>query len=130
MRILVVDDDVDVTESLCDVLDCLGHEPRCCYTGEEALSMCQETDFHIVFMDVRMPGISGFEATRQLQERHPGLAVCVLTGNSLGGTQEELEALDLEGLIRKPVDPAQLLAVLQRVQRRCELGKSSAPEAE
>ena len=75
-RILVVDDDARVARSLIDVLSHHGHDLTLAGSGEEALAALAAASFDLVLLDVRMPGISGFETCARIRETYgPALPV-------------------------------------------------------
>lgn len=85
--------------------------------GAEAVRLAEETDPHVVLMDLVMPGVGGVEATRRIVERCPGAAVVVLT--SFSDQERILDALDAGaiGYLLKDVEPAQLLAGVRSAAR-------------
>jgi DNA-binding NarL/FixJ family response regulator len=85
--------------------------------GAEAVRLAEESDPHVVLMDLVMPGVGGVEATRQIVERCPGAAVVVLT--SFSDQERILDALDAGaiGYLLKDVEPAQLLAGVRSAAR-------------
>lgn len=85
--------------------------------GAEAVRLAEDTDPHVVLMDLVMPGVGGVEATRRIVERCPGAAVVVLT--SFSDQERILDALDAGaiGYLLKDVEPAQLLAGVRSAAR-------------
>jgi DNA-binding NarL/FixJ family response regulator len=80
VRVLVVDDTEHVRAVVADMLrldgfDVVGAAPD----GESALVMADETDPHVVVMDLKMPGIDGLETTRRLRTARPGQQVVLYT---------------------------------------------------
>ena len=81
-RILVVDDDARVAKTLVDVLSHHGHDLVRAETGEEALETLAASPFDLVLLDVRLPGMTGFETCARIRERFgPALPVLMLTGD-------------------------------------------------
>ena len=81
VSVLIVDDHDGVRAALRDWIaaSCAGvkvHEAR---NGEETLSLVERTAVDVVLMDIRLPGMSGLEATRRLRERLPGATVVAIT---------------------------------------------------
>jgi DNA-binding response OmpR family regulator len=82
LRILVVDDNQDAAESLMLLLQCSGHEVQVAHDGEQALLTAQSFLPELVFMDLGMPGLNGFEAARRVRREKWGQDVMLvaLTG--------------------------------------------------
>lgn len=83
-RVLVVDDHVDTVKSTVDVLRLAGYDVRGCYNGNEALEAIRDFDPDAVVMDIAMPGMTGWEATRTIREQLPGKRplLIAITGSS------------------------------------------------
>ena len=79
-RILVVDDDTDMAEGLCDVLDfnaCAASHVSSC---EAALERLRSEDVDVVVMDVNLPGLNGFDGVAELRKVRPELQILMMTG--------------------------------------------------
>ena len=70
MKILIVDDNADVADSLAILLQGEGHEVRTSYSGEDALIAAAEFGPRIVLLDIAMPGMSGREVAQGLRKNH------------------------------------------------------------
>ncbi len=80
VRVLVVDDTHHVRQVVADMLRLDGFDVvAIAENGEQALVLAAATDPHVVVMDLRMPGIDGLEATRQLRAARPGQQVVLYT---------------------------------------------------
>jgi CheY-like chemotaxis protein len=80
IRVLVVDDTEHVRVVVADMLRLDGFDVvGTADSGEQALALATTTDPHVVVMDLRMPGIDGLEATRQLRAARPGQQVVLYT---------------------------------------------------
>jgi CheY-like chemotaxis protein len=85
--VLVVDDEYAVRTAICQYLASLGHHPEAAASGVEALHLIEGTTFDAVFLDLRMPDMSGDEVFAALQRRAPELAA--RTVFVTGDTQNE-----------------------------------------
>lgn len=107
--ILVVDDDADVRDYACAVLEDAGYRIIDAPDGETALAhLRNEAEVDLLFTDVVMPGLNGFEVARRAQEEVPGLKVLFTSGY----------ATDLTAagrLLRKPYRPSQLAGEIAAV---------------
>jgi len=112
-RVLVVDDDRDVADSLAMLLRCLGEEARVTYSGEEALNILAEFRPHLVLLDIGMPGMDGYETARRIRELPEGrsLFLVALSGwradqaraTEAGFNWHFVKPVTLEALQQSPV---------------------------
>src|SRR5206468_1992776 len=79
LRILVVDDDLGVCQSLRDLLTQEGCEVLVATGGREAIARLENVSVDLVLSDVVMPDLDGYQVFQELQRRHPGLPVVLLT---------------------------------------------------
>ncbi|MDL5030474.1 ATP-binding protein [Pelomonas sp. APW6] len=132
LRILITDD-VDINrEILHDMLSGAGAHVMATDSGEQAVARVQAQGvaaYDLVLMDVQMPGMDGYEATRRLHEIDPALPVLALTAHAL--SEERQRSLDagMSGHICKPVDQESLLRTLAPYPRRTAPEASPAPVA-
>lgn len=102
-RILLVDDDAQIRDSLGSMLDHLGYLPLLATTGEEALSLLAEGPRpDLVILDMDMPGIGGAGTLPRLRTLHPGLPVVIATGRVHQGVLDLIQRFPRVGLLRKP----------------------------
>lgn len=113
-RVLVVEDDSDLREIVCEVLDNAGYEAKPAPGGQEALAMLNEPErADLILLDLTMRGMSGFELREHLA-RTPELRsipVIVMTASRAF----DLGALSLAGVLLKPLDVTQLLEAIAKV---------------
>jgi len=108
-RVLIVDDGPENRELLALVLADHGLWVEEAENGQEALDKLAEHAFDLVLMDMQMPGLDGFEATRQLRARGVKTPVMALTANAMKGYEDELLAIGCTACLTKPVDLDRLL---------------------
>ena len=80
-RVLVVDDDSFSREFLTEASRSLGLHTTACKSGEEALEHARQNSVDLIFTDLRMPGMSGIELVRKVNQEHPDLPVVVVTAH-------------------------------------------------
>jgi PAS domain S-box-containing protein len=129
--ILVVDDQPDTLTALEALLAPLGHEVVTARSGEEALRRLLDEDFGVIVMDVRMPGMDGFETVELIRNRprHEDTAIVFLTGADADSEQVtrgySAGAVDY---IVKPVDPevlrSKVAMLLALAEKTAELRES------
>src|SRR5689334_3022993 len=81
-ELLVVDDDVDTSEMLRDLLIERGYAVEVCRSAEAAIERIRHQDFDVVITDVRMDGASGLTLCEQVSEQYPDVLTIVMTGHS------------------------------------------------
>jgi len=115
-RILVVEDDKDSGESLRDLLVEMGFDVHLVHDGEAAVLAVPEVLPSIVLMDVGLPGIDGYEATRQIRQVDAGRLLLITALTGLGEIQDIEKAADagMDNFLTKPVSPKELLKGLER----------------
>lgn len=121
IHVLVVDDDPQMVQSLCDVLSIKGLQATGVSSGEAAVDAVRRLAFDAVLMDVRMPGISGIEAFRRIQELRPALPVFLMTAYTSGEALAEATRQGVRRVLSKPLDLQflfELLADLGNSDRR------------
>ena len=115
-RVLVVDDDSDLRETLCDVLEAAGHATRPARNGEEALRLLrEEPDIDIIVLDLMMPVMTGWEF-REQQLADPavaGIPVVVMTA----AADLVKSPIRAEQILSKPVTMKALLAAVATYAR-------------
>jgi PAS domain S-box-containing protein len=118
-RILVVDDNADAATMLGMLLEAKGHEVRVVLDGPAALRALAAERPHVVFLDLGMPGMSGYEVAQRVREdpAHVGITLVAVTGWGQAEDRRRTQAAGFHHHLTKPVDlPAleELLAVVWR----------------
>jgi DNA-binding NarL/FixJ family response regulator len=118
MRLLICDDHALFREGLELVLEQLGPEAQLTSVGdaESALARVREDDgFDLVLLDLRLPGMSGFEALDALRREHPDVPVVVLSASESAADVRAVLARGASGFIPKSARGSVLLEALRRV---------------
>lgn len=116
-RVLVVDDDAGVRDTVAANLELEGYDVVQAANGDEALAAAERAPFALVISDVRMPGIDGVDTFRGLRKIQPGVAVVLMTGFAL---EQRVEKGVLEGVyavLQKPFSMEHLLRLVERASR-------------
>jgi CheY-like chemotaxis protein len=118
-RVLVVDDEPIVADSLAIILSRMGFEATAAYSGDAALSQIQERPPAVLISDVYMPGMNGVELAMAVVQSFPACKVTLFSGHA---RTEELTAARAAGydfpLLAKPIHPEQ---IVQHIRARLEL---------
>jgi len=114
LRILVVDDNRDAADSLALVLGGSGHEARVAYSADEALRVARELSPQVAFLDIGMPGISGYELARMLRADadFTQLRLVALTGWGEDADRARSREAGFDLHVTKPIDQTQLERIL------------------
>jgi CheY-like chemotaxis protein len=121
-RLLVADDNQDAANSLAMLLRMQGHEVRVAYSGVAALEITRSYIPDVVFLDIGMPGMDGYEVARRLRQL-PGLESVVLAALTGWGQQEDRRRSAEAGFhhhLVKPVEPRTLAKLLAGLTGRRE----------
>jgi PAS domain S-box-containing protein len=103
-RVLVVDDGDENRELVTVVLEEIGLKVEGAENGQVAIDKALQQDFAVIFMDVQMPVMDGFTATRQLRLRGLKTPIIALTAHAMKGFEEEIMAVGFSGYLTKPID--------------------------
>jgi two-component system, cell cycle response regulator DivK len=111
-RILVVEDQEDNRQILRDLLTSADFEVIEAVDGEAGLAAAAAHRPDLILMDVGLPGIDGYEATRRLKADSAlrTIPIIAVTAHALSGAEDEARAAGCDGYIAKPISPRQLLA--------------------
>jgi DNA-binding NtrC family response regulator len=104
-QVLVIDDDAVVGRSFDRVLSDKGYEVDTALSGEEGLKDIENTEYDVVFTDIRMPGMDGIEVAERIKARCPWTPVVVITGYGTTENEAKASVLGVSGFIRKPLTP-------------------------
>jgi signal transduction histidine kinase/CheY-like chemotaxis protein/streptogramin lyase len=115
-RILVVDDKWTNRQLLIKLLNPLGFELREAQNGQEALAIWQEFEPHLIWMDMRMPVMDGFEATRRIKTTTKGQATAIiaLTASSFEEERAIVLSSGCDGFVRKPFREREIFEMMSK----------------
>jgi len=123
LKILVVDDNWVNQKIARRMLERLGYRADLAGNGMEALQCLERQPYDVVLMDVQMPEMDGFEATREILARWPvgeRPRIVALTAHALAGDNERCLAAGMDDYLSKPIDMHRLEALLEQVAPRAE----------
>ncbi len=116
-RVMVVDDYPDAREMYTEYLEYCGFEVVQAANGMEALQRAADTQPDIILMDLSLPVMDGWEATRRLKadKRTAAIPVVALTGHALAGISEGARKAGCDAFVTKPCLPEDLVKEIRRV---------------
>lgn len=118
LKALVADDNAINVFVLTAFLEHWGVELDVVGNGREAVEAVQRRPYDMILMDLRMPEMDGFEATRRIRTFFPRLPIFALSASTRIGPQHDLEAAGFTEFVGKPINPDILLAKIQLHTRR------------
>jgi PAS domain S-box-containing protein len=120
VSVLVVEDNFINQQIAVEFLTQAGLKPVLANNGQESLERLTEQSFDVVLMDVQMPVMDGYEATRHIraQAQFASLPVIAMTANAMAGDAQRCIDAGMNDHVSKPVDPDQLFAVLKKWVKR------------
>jgi CheY-like chemotaxis protein len=109
-KILVVDDDRESRNLLCEVLTAEGYAPHAVANGLAAREvLSRDVEYRIVIADLQMPGESGLELLRQLRQENSKHEIILMSSFMSGAEKKEAKALGAQALLDKPFQLTELL---------------------
>ena len=133
-RILVVDDDTAVQATIRLLQERAGHNVVTAGDGRKGIALFGTGDFDLLFLDIFMPGMDGFETMRLVHQRKPRIPIIVISGKPIppdSGPDFLTMAMKLGAIssLQKPFKPAALLASVAECLERAGRSSASAPAA-
>jgi len=124
LRVLLVDDYPDAREMYREYLQFSGFEVVEAANGLEALQRATDAEPDVILMDLSLPVMDGWEATRRLKAdaRTAGIPVVALTGHALAGISEGAKIAGCDAFVTKPCLPDELVREIRRVLRDASHG--------
>jgi len=122
LRILVAEDNRVNQLVATRMLRNLGHTVEIAANGREAVSAFENSPWDLILMDCQMPGVDGYEATRQIRnlERSVGRKsrIVALTAHAMSEDQSRCREAGMDGYITKPIDPGELVSIIAATSQR------------
>ncbi len=129
-NILIVDDSPIVLDTFSCLLDSEGFRPILASTGAEALRLVETESIDLVILDVRMPGLSGFDVLKSLRRSHSSDELPVIMATAVGDSNDVVEAFEIgaDDYVTKPLDfPVVLARIQTRLRSKARAAQKSGP---
>jgi DNA-binding NtrC family response regulator len=114
-RILIVDDELIMRESLAAWLERDGHAVQTAASGESALKKCRENRFDILLLDIKMEGMDGLDVLRRIKESDADVAVVMITAYGSIATAIDAMKNGAHDYLLKPFDPSELGVLIEKI---------------
>ena len=111
-RVIVVDDDPCIGESMSDLLSVEGFAVDVADCGERAVALCARTHYDVALLGYRLPGMSGLDLLRALRRVDPALRAIMITGYGSGSLAHEAMAEGVEAVFHRPLEATSFLPLL------------------
>ena len=116
-KVIIVEDDVEVLEGLSEILTSEGYEVETATSGEEGIKKCRTEQFSLALLDIKLPDMEGTQVLEVLHREFPGMVKIMITGHpSLENAVASLKR-GADAYLMKPINPANLLKVLDEKMR-------------
>jgi len=122
-RILVIDDEAEIAEILKDALSAEGHAVATAFTGGDGVRLASEGSYDLVFTDLGMPDMTGWDVAERIKADRPDLPVVLVTGWGASLDEDEVQRRGISAVLHKPFEIDELLRTAAVV-----LGSRGRPE--
>ncbi len=113
-RILWADDEIDLLKAYILFLEEKGYEVITASNGKDAVDLCKQSNFDIIFLDENMPGLSGLETIPLIKEIHPNVPLVMITKSEEENLMNMAIGKKITDYLTKPVNPSQILMTLKK----------------
>lgn len=112
-KVLVIDDEPDIRMLTRMWLELEGHVVVEAESGEDGLAMIETESPDVIFLDIRLPGIDGWEVLRRIRTERPGAVVIMMSAHSSGHTLDKAKSEGSTGYLIKPFKREDILGIPQ-----------------
>lgn len=119
--LLWVDDEMELLKAYVIYLEKKEYEVVTATNGQDALDLCRERSFDLIFLDENMPGISGLETLSRIKEIHPNIPIVMVTKSEEENIMDLAIGSKIADYLIKPVNPSQILLTLKKHLHKREI---------
>ena len=124
--ILIVDDEKNIRLTLEHCLKPLHYLVESAVNGEEALNLLEHQEYHLILLDLKLPGMNGLEVLRKLRENHPQIKVVIITAHGTVEAAVEAMKLGAADFLQKPFAPQEIRDLVKQIFSREYLKESTS----
>ncbi|MCK6562607.1 sigma-54-dependent Fis family transcriptional regulator [candidate division KSB1 bacterium] len=121
LHILIVDDEPHIRSTLSGLLSDLGHVTLACASGEEALELLVQQPADLIFLDLRLPGLSGLEVLQRMREQNLAVPVIMISAHADISLAVQATRLGAYNLLEKPLQPERVVLEVRHFAERLQL---------
>lgn len=129
LHVLLVDDEKEFVQTLSERLKMRQINSNVVFSGQEALDTADKDDTEVMVLDLKMPGIDGFEVLRRIKKSRPEIEVIILTGHGSEEDRETCMKLGAFAYLRKPADIDQLAETMKKAYEKIHQKKADLAES-
>lgn len=111
-RILIVDDERNMRNTLADVLEDEGYDVTTAEDGNVAVELCSKNGYDVVLMDVRMPGMNGVDAFRRIRRHQEGVRIVLMSAYDVEGLKQTALEEGVIAFLSKPLDVERVVRLI------------------
>jgi DNA-binding NtrC family response regulator len=112
LSVLIVDDETNMRRTLADILSLEGYRVTTASDGEQAVAICNAQPQDVVLMDVRMPGIDGFEALRRIRQTHADARIILMSAFTISELRQQALEEGAIAILPKPLDVEKVVRLI------------------
>ena len=124
LRILLVDDEKEFVQTLSERLKMRQFTNEIAYNGQEALDFTDEEDTEVILLDLKMPGIDGFEVLKTIKKTKPHIEVIILTGHGSEADRATCMNLGAFAYLQKPADIDLITETMKKAYEKIEAARA------
>jgi CheY-like chemotaxis protein len=113
-KVLVAEDNPSNQKLIAILLQKMGLEVTLADDGLEAVEQCAHQTFDIILMDMQMPNLNGYDATRQLRSQGVQTPIIAVTANAMTGDEQKCMSAGCDGYLSKPIDRSKLNELIEQ----------------
>lgn len=119
-KIIIVDDEAPIRDMLKEAFETAGYETVCAESGEEALKVLKQDNPQIMFLDLKLNGMSGLELCRQIRQDNPIACIYAMTGYTSLFDLAECREVGFDDYFVKPIDLEQFFKAAEDALEKLE----------
>ncbi|SCY79740.1 response regulator [Desulfoluna spongiiphila] len=129
-RVLLVDDEKEFVQTLSERLRMREMTTSVAYGGEEALAMVGKEETDVMVLDLKMPGVNGYDVLKNMKAQRPHVEVIILTGH--GSEEDRKRCLEMGAFayLQKPADIDRLTETMKAAYEKIKSNRAEAPSAD
>ena len=118
LRILIIDDNEELRSMLGEILERLGYTVQSTEKAKDALTIIERGDADLCLLDLKMPGVTGFELLKVIRRRHLPIPIIVVSAHISQDAARELAEIGVQGMVAKPFKKDRIAEEIQRVAQK------------
>ncbi|WP_300667528.1 response regulator [Desulfoluna sp.] len=128
-RILLVDDEKEFVQTLSERLRMREMTTSVAYGGEEALAIANQEETDVMVLDLKMPGVNGYDVLKNMKDQRPHVEVIILTGHGSEEDRKRCLAMGAFAYLQKPADIDRLTETMKAAYEKIQSNRAEEPSA-